>query len=254
MTRVFDAYAAYYDLLYQDKDYAGEAEYVRGMLAQQGVSGGTILELGCGTGRHAEQFARMGFAVHGVDLSPGMVEAAQKRIPDDLLDSLAFQVGDVRTVRVGKTFDAVVSLFHVASYQTRNEDIMAMLATAAHHLKSGGVFVFDFWYGPGVLTDPPVVRVKRLENDYVEILRIAEPVLRPDDNVVDVHYTVMITERKTNGLTKIQEKHAMRYFFGPELHFLLQANQLQIALQTEWMAGEMKEKTWLGTIAARKNC
>ena len=52
-------------------------------------------------------------------------------------------------------------------------------STAAKHLKPNGVFIFDFWYGPGVLTDPPVVRLKRLENEEIEVLRIAEPVMHP---------------------------------------------------------------------------
>ncbi|HEY2400385.1 MAG TPA: class I SAM-dependent methyltransferase, partial [Steroidobacteraceae bacterium] len=62
MTEVFDAYAAYYDLLYRDKDYPGEARYVQSLLRRHGVSDGDLLELGCGTGRHAEQLVRLGFS------------------------------------------------------------------------------------------------------------------------------------------------------------------------------------------------
>jgi len=78
--KVFDAYASYYDLLYRDKDYAGESRYVLDLLAQQGIPGGQLLELGCGTGRHAEHFGSAGFRVHGIDLSEKMVARAEERM------------------------------------------------------------------------------------------------------------------------------------------------------------------------------
>src|SRR4051812_39412924 len=122
MTEVFDAYAAYYDLLYRDKDYPGEARYVQSLLRRHGVGAGAIIELGCGTGKHAEQLARLGFSVHGLDLSPSMVAIARKRTPADLASQLQFDVGDARSARLNRKFDAAISLFHVASYQTANED------------------------------------------------------------------------------------------------------------------------------------
>ena len=185
MNMVFDAYAAYYDLLYQDKNYQKEAQYICGLLDDNGIRSGEILELGSGTGKHAEEFAKMGFCVHGIDLSQKMIQEANHR-NNNQKDKLFFEVGDVRDFKAGKKFDAVISLFHVISYQIKNEDIQKMFKTAAKHLKQNGVFIFDFWYGPGVLTDPPAVRKKRLENKDIEVLRIAEPVMYPNENIVDV--------------------------------------------------------------------
>jgi len=50
-----DIYSQYYDLLYQDKDYVGEVKYVDNLIAKfsEGKSK-TILDMGCGTGKHAE--------------------------------------------------------------------------------------------------------------------------------------------------------------------------------------------------------
>ncbi len=74
MSMMFDAYAAYYDLLYQDKNYHKEAQYIYRFLEENGIRSGEILELGSGTGRHAEEFVKMGFCVHGIDLSEKMVQ------------------------------------------------------------------------------------------------------------------------------------------------------------------------------------
>ncbi|MDP3028836.1 MAG: class I SAM-dependent methyltransferase [Deltaproteobacteria bacterium] len=74
---VFSNYARYYDLLYRDKDYAAEAEYVAGLIRKFHPSAESILELGSGTGKHALLLARKGFEVHGVELSEEMINIAR---------------------------------------------------------------------------------------------------------------------------------------------------------------------------------
>lgn len=254
MTQVFDAaYAAYYDLLYKDKDYSGEAQFVRDLLSKHGIGAGKILELGCGTGKHAECLVRVGYDVHGVDLSPAMIESANARKPVEFLDRLKFEVGDVRTAKVDGEFDAVISLFHVASYQIHNEDIAAMFRTAATHLKAGGLFIFDCWYGPAVLTDRPTVRVKRMQGDTFDVLRIAEPAMHPNENVVDVNYTVQVTNKSDGRVTQFQETHRMRYLFAPEVRLFLELAGMRQVLMAEWLTGEVIGfDTWAATFVAVK--
>ena len=60
--------------------------------------------------------------------------------------------------------------------------------------------MFDLWYGPGVLTDPPVVRVKEVEDDQYRLVRIARPVMYDERNIVDVNYEVLIIDKKTNTI------------------------------------------------------
>jgi len=254
VTVVFDAYAAYYDLLYQDKDYSAEVQFVHDLLAKHGVPArGDLLELGSGTGKHAEGFARLGYSLHGVDMSPTMVKAANARKPADLSERMEFAVGDVRNARVSKQFDAVISLFHVASYQTTNIDLSAMFETAAVHLKADGVFLFDCWYGPAVLTDRPVVRVKRMRNDTVEVLRIAEPVIHPNDNVVDVNYTVQVKQNGSDKISELHEMHSMRYLFSPEVELLLGLAGLRLVERVEWLTGKSAGfESWATTFVAAK--
>jgi len=141
---VFNAYAAYYDCLYQDKDYKSEIDYLHSVLIEYSVFDGQILDLGCGTGKHAQYLATLGYKVIGCDLSEEMVQRANIELPDRLKHLVTFNVGDVRTFRLGGKCDAVISQFHVASYQILNEDIQSMINTAANHLNSNGIFIFDF--------------------------------------------------------------------------------------------------------------
>lgn len=217
---VFNAYAKYYDLLYKNKEYAAEAEYVAALLKRHQKGVGRILELGCGTGAHAELLARMGFQVHGVDLSREMLAKAEARkasLPAEIAARLTFCHGDVRSVRTGETYDAVISLFHVMSYQASNADLKSAFETAATHLAKGGVFLFDFWYGPAVLLQKPEVRAKRLADEEIVVTRIAEPVMHLNENVIDVNYSMFIEDKASKEVHQVAESHRMRYLFLPEL-------------------------------------
>lgn len=253
-TRVFDAYAGYYDLLYKDKDYAAEVAYVHQQLARQGGRCGSLLELGCGTGRHAVEFLKLGYSVCGVDLSENMVRQAVERAARITEGArLDFRVGDVRTVRLGRKFDTVLSLFHVMSYQTQDSDLQAAFDTAAEHLNSGGLFLFDFWYGPAVLSDPPAVRIKRMADESRRITRLAEPDIDHVASVVTVNYEIQVELSNRQPVTKLRESHRMRYLFLSEINRHLAACGLMPLATGPWLgAGLLSKNTWYGWMLARK--
>ncbi|MDD2465957.1 MAG: class I SAM-dependent methyltransferase [Desulfobulbus sp.] len=233
---VFDAYAAYYDLLYRDKDYAGEAAYVHGLIQHHAPGAQEVLELGSGTGGHAVCLAGQGYRVTGVDRSEAMVRRARDRVTSLGNCALEFAVGDLRNFRAGKAFDVVLALFHVMSYQTGNADLQAAMATASAHLRPGGLFIFDCWYGPGVLTDPPCTRIRRMQGDCVAVTRIAEPDHRSNENRVDVHYEVIM--EGPLGLERICEVHAMRYLFALEVDMFLEGAGLRRLALTNWLGDD----------------
>jgi SAM-dependent methyltransferase len=248
---VFSEYARYYDLLYKDKDYAGEADYVHGLIQRFHPGARSILELGSGTGKHAALLADRGYVVHGVERSEEMLARARtlaeakKRQTSDW-PAPTFSQGDIRTAQVDGTFDAAISLFHVISYQTTNDDLQAAFSTAREHLKEGGVFLFDVWYGPAVLTDRPAVRVKRMADETIEVTRLAEPALHINDNRVDVRYHVFIRNRKTGAVVETRETHPMRYLFRPEVELLATQTGFCIAGAEEWMTGHPPGPTTWG--------
>jgi ubiquinone/menaquinone biosynthesis C-methylase UbiE len=81
MSNIFEAdYAAAYDVVYAEKDYQQEADAVFSLIEQYGeLVVQRILDLGCGTGRHAILLAERGLDVTGVDQSKPMLELAQQR-------------------------------------------------------------------------------------------------------------------------------------------------------------------------------
>ncbi|MDR1685066.1 MAG: class I SAM-dependent methyltransferase [Desulfovibrio sp.] len=239
---VFNDYARYYNLLYRDKDYAAEADFVLELLKQRGCAPRTILDLGCGTGRHAGEMARRGVQATGVDVSETMLTLGRESIntpaPVDFsAPPPELRQGDARAARLGKTFDAVVSLFHVMSYQNTEDDALAVLKTARAHLKPGGLFLFDFWHGPGVLRALPERRERNLEDGEARIRRVAVPEHRLSDNVVVVNYSVTLV--KSDGTSSsLRESHSMRYWFLPELRYLARQAGFSVAGEGGWMHRE----------------
>lgn len=252
---VFGTYARYYNLLYRDKDYVKECQFIHHLIQQNFPDSQSILDLGCGTGTHGKLLVKEGYQVHGVDLSADMLHQANNQyacLAADLQSQLHFSQGDIRHIRLNQTFDVVLALFHVISYQTTNDDIQAAFETVRHHLKPRGIFIFDVWYGPAVLNNHPSVRVKRLEDRNIQVTRIAEPVTYPNDNWVDVNYQVFVRDRQNGAVEELHETHRMRYFFKPELEAYLKQSDLQLIQHCEWMTHlELNFNTWGACFIAR---
>lgn len=246
---VFKDYAAYYDMLYSDKDYKGEAEYIHQLIQLHNPGAKTILNLGCGTGSHDFELEKLGYEVVGVDLSAEMIQIAnEKKTPN--ASTVDFHIGDLRTFRINKTFDVVISLFHVISYQTTNEDLQASFETASVHLETGGLFLFDCWYGPGVLTDPPVVRYKVLDNKELNIHRVAIPEMHYYENSVTVNYVIIVHNKANNEHYTVKEKHKMRYIFAPEIK--LNSKESSAIFEYKWLSFTSVQNDWFAVWVIKK--
>lgn len=246
---VFGDYSKYYDLLYATKDYAGEVEFVDNLLQKHGVAkNGAILELGSGTGKHAFHLAQKGYHIDGVDQSASMLEMAGNflsQCDSEIAKKIILNQADIRTLRTGKCYDAIISLFHVMSYQTTNHDLEAVFQTVKAHARSGGVFIFDAWYGPAVLTQRPLVRHKKFENQYGVVERIAVPTINENDNTVQVDYHLFVRESSQNTFYKIEEQHIMRYLFLPEVECLCEKFGMKLIYAGEWLTGKaLSADTW----------
>lgn len=248
MNNIFDAYSRYYDVLYQDKDYVAEVAYIRSLLTRHGVMAGDLLELGSGTGKHAQLLVKYGYTVDGIERSAEMVA----RIP--VMKGFSCQQGDIRSFHMQRSYDAVLSLFHVLSYQASNQDVQAVFARAAEHLKPGGIFVFDFWYSPAVYTQKPTTRVKRMFDEQVEVTRVAEPHIFPNENRVDVNYTIYAKERASDSIKTFAELHPMRHFSLPEIDLFADMAGLQRVDTEEFLTGnEPSEMTWGVCVTLQKS-
>lgn len=245
-------YSGIYDALYSSKDYPGESRFVLEQLHRLVTTRPlNILDLGCGTGAHAVEFARMGNRVAGVDLSSEMIRLAQLRgkdLPDAIRNSLEFSPGDVRTVRIARKFDAVVSLFHVIGYMTTDDDVTNMLNTARAHLEKGGAFLFDFWHAPSVLDSPPP-RPRTITDGTRKISRKATLDWDHAMSLVNIQYAIHVEDNITGKSTDSHETHLVRYFRTAGLRDVLAQRGFEVVHFGEWLTDEEPSDKSFGVFA-----
>ncbi len=251
---VFGEYSQYYNLLYKDKDYKAESEYIHQLIRKYKPEALNILEMGCGTCKHAIELTSHGYSIFGIDMSEEMLQQAEETITDkNIKDKISVACSDIRTFETDTRFDVCLSLFHVISYQNSNEDIISAFNTASKHLKADGIFIFDCWYGPAVLTDRPALRKKYLEDDIIEIIRNASPDMHAKENIVDVNYSINIKNKITGDQKTITEKHKMRYLFSPEVELMLNLAGLKLENSFEFLTDhELGYDTWGACFVGRK--
>ena len=249
----FGNLARFYDAVYADKDYAAEAAYVLKLLDAHAPACQRLLELGSGTGRHALELARAGRQVSGIDASGDMVAIAHERMAAAGSSSVSFRTADATSYRDGHTYDAVIACFHVLNYMATPQALAAAFATAAAHLPTDGLFLFDSWHGPAVRHSGPETRVRELSLGTTQIVRIAQPEHDPVQQTVDVNYRFFIRQPPSAQWELIEEAHHLRYLFRDDVLAACAAAGFELLLDEEWLSGQpLSDATWGACYLARR--
>lgn len=131
----------YYPLLYNYRDEEEAARFVDQLMQTLALPAGQrVLDVGCGSGRHVHQLARMGYRATGIDLSPASIERARRDAPA----GAHFQVADMRDFSLGERFDLVLNLFTSFGYFQSQAENLRVLERFHAHLQPGGQLVIDF--------------------------------------------------------------------------------------------------------------
>lgn len=130
----YSSLAPWWPLISPVEDYADEAAYLARLLRDADPSPRTVLELGSGGGHLAHHLAGE-FDLTLTDLSPDMLAMSRALNP-----GCVHHRGDMRSLQLGERFDAVI-VHDAVDYLTTEDDLSALAATAAHHLRVGGRLV-----------------------------------------------------------------------------------------------------------------
>lgn len=246
MSPVFEKeYSDSYDLLYREKDYDAECDLIEEIIrTHRSKPAHSILDLGCGTGNHALRLAQRGYSVTGVDRSEEMLEIARSKARDEGT-SCEFIHSDLKEVSIGKKFDVVIMMFAVLGYQTENEDVIRALKTVRNHLKKGGLFICDVWYGPAVLHERPGEKIRVIQEGDIRIIRSSSGVLNSMNHTVTVTFHLWKIQGE-RFVSEVTEEHRMRFFFPQELDFLFRSQRLSINTITSFpdIQQEAGEHAW----------
>ncbi|MBK8135856.1 MAG: class I SAM-dependent methyltransferase [Chloroflexi bacterium] len=217
-----------YDLIYAFKDYAGESEQVRAVIARHATSGGrALLDAGCGSGAHARHLSAH-MDITGIDLDAGLIEVARERVPEG-----KFQVGDMRDFDLGAQFDAVICLFSAIGYVGTVEALNATLACFARHTRQGGVVLVEPWFYPGQLWNNYVTTRHVDQAGALQVVRMSHTTVEGKLSTLDFRYLVGTPE----GIEYFTEEHRLTCFSHEEYSAAFEAAGLRVSLETPGLDG-----------------
>ena len=142
----YTGFASVYDTFMDNVPYDEWAEYVTGILKEQGITEGLVCELGCGTGQMTRRLADAGYEMIGIDLSAEMLDIAREAEYDrveDLEQSILYLQQDMREFELYGTVAAIVSLCDSMNYITDEESLLQVFRLVNNYLDPGGLFLFD---------------------------------------------------------------------------------------------------------------
>jgi SAM-dependent methyltransferase len=231
MSAVFDRdYADVYDAIYRSKAYEAETDLIERFLARYGVPRPCrILDIGCGTGKHAFALARRGYDVTAIDRSPFMLARAKagsvEQKPHHKVPR--FVAADARRFELGERFAAALMMFTVLGYQHEDADLSSALSAVRAHLEPEGLFIFDVWNGLAVNAQGPERRTVTAIDGESRVIRTSSTRLEPDSRLCHVRFEISRTGGDA-GAKSWSEDHTLRYFLPNDLRSTLRAQNLEL--------------------------
>nr|WP_157528957.1 class I SAM-dependent methyltransferase [Kibdelosporangium sp. MJ126-NF4]CEL20951.1 Methyltransferase [Kibdelosporangium sp. MJ126-NF4]CTQ95535.1 Methyltransferase [Kibdelosporangium sp. MJ126-NF4] len=214
-----ELHARWYDRWHGTKDYQSEVDQ---LCALFGGGVRSVLDIGCGTGRHLELLAKAGYRVTGVDRSPDMAAIAEARLAAfPGAQVIAMDATAATGAELAGAFDAVIMMFSVFGYHTADSALFETLAVAHRHLRPGGMLVFDVLDGAAVLRNG-------VKGGCTVVSDGTEQLIRLSGGWIDRHSQVYSTDIRLwmfSGSDVVaageQELHPIRYFGPREVELIL---------------------------------
>ncbi len=223
---MFSRSARWYDAIYEWKDYAAEARRLCAIIEAERPGAATLLDVGCGTGRHLEHL-RSAYRVEGLDLDPRLLAIAGERLP-----GVPLHVGDMLTFHLGRRFDVVACLFASIAYTRTEENLRRAVANLAGHAAPGGVVIVEPFIAPE-LYRWGTVHANFVDQPDLKIARINVDGGAGPTAVFDFHYLVGTPA----GVEHFTERHELGLFPRAAYEAAFQASGLSSRRDPEGLMG-----------------
>ncbi|MBR5524632.1 MAG: methyltransferase domain-containing protein [Clostridia bacterium] len=138
----YGAFAAFYDALTDDVDYAAWADYLLAAFSRHGGGADTVLDLACGSGSLSLELARRGCEVIGVDSSADMLAIAREKAAEAGEDVL-FLCQDMRSLDLYGTVDGAVCMLDSLSHILHTDDLREIFRRLGLFIAPDGLLIFD---------------------------------------------------------------------------------------------------------------
>ena len=194
-----DLAASIYDLIFSSIDYEGAARRVHEIIQEHNPGARTLLDVGCGAGRHLEHLSAW-YAVEGVDLSDTMLRQARARLPDTPIHK-----GDMRDFHLDRTFNAVICLTSSIAYMTTIPALREAIANMTRHLSPGGVLIVEPWDSPEGHESPDEPYLATYDEPGHKIAMLERMTLENGVWQVESHYLIGTRESTDHFVEHVQQ-------------------------------------------------
>jgi dTDP-3-amino-3,4,6-trideoxy-alpha-D-glucopyranose N,N-dimethyltransferase len=180
--------ARWYDAFYSDADYRWEARRVLSEIRARNPHAQSLLDVGCGSGRHLAHFARELDCV-GLDLDRGALRLARERVPA----GTRLVHGDLTRLALDRRFDAITSLFSAIGFARTAPTMRRVVRSFARGLTPGGVVVIEPWRFAGDPVPRPTRETATL--DGTRLVRVITETVTRGVTRLDISYTATSGDR-----------------------------------------------------------
>jgi SAM-dependent methyltransferase len=233
--KIYNKFGKYYDTLYDRFiDYKLDCDFFEKLFKRHYKSSTNvlkILDLGCGTGNHAIEFARRGYEVTAVDISNTCIESAQRKLSfnKDLEGIVNFKQEDLRFIDYNHEFDLIMAIFGVISYIPEPENLENIFSRIRRSIKPGGLFIGEFWHKPGVPDEFEFTTRSGKSSENLELNRTAKGKRLEGTNTIKVDMEFTLKNAKTGeDLEHFTEIHHLRSFDLNEFEALLNSSSFKM--------------------------
>ena len=217
---VYESFADVYDQLMDNVPYAEWGAFIRDLLRREGITGGLVLDLACGTGRMTNFLAGQGYDMIGVDKSEDMLRIAKDRSPGEIL----YLMQDMRDLDLYGTVRAVVSVCDSLNYITKDRDLLTVFRLVDNYLDPGGLFIFDL---NTEYEYRDLIGDRVIAEDREDVSFIWDNEYDREDHINRIDLSLFVRDHGRT-YTKYREVHEQRGYRQEEVEALLKESGLQV--------------------------
>ena len=203
----YGKFARVYDMFQDNVSYQDWAEYIKGILKENQIEDGLVLELGCGTGTMTELLASAGYDMIGIDNSEELLAEAMEKKAESGHDIL-YLLQDMQDFELYGTVKAVISVCDSMNYLTEEEDLEYVFALVNNYLDPDGLFIFDM---NTIYKYQNVIGDRTIAEDREDGSFIWENSYDPDTGL-NVYELALFLPREDGLYEKCEEEHVQRAY------------------------------------------